>query len=58
MDSGEGLGHYQCTAIIDIVCGSRHKIELTPWVKTLLCEEWRCTCYLGILILCGELGQW
>jgi hypothetical protein len=41
MDLGQGLEHCQCASVIDIICGARHKIELTPWVKTLVCKELR-----------------
>jgi hypothetical protein len=58
MDPRQGLGCRQCTSVIDIIRGGRRKIELAPWVKTLVRKEWQCTCCFGSLIICGELSYW
>jgi hypothetical protein len=45
MDLGQGLGYCHCASVIDIIRGGGRKIELAPWVKTLLREEWQYTCH-------------
>jgi hypothetical protein len=36
MDFRQAFGYCQCMAVVNVICGSRHKIELAAWVKSFV----------------------